>query len=323
MASNDQPLPGQEPVAAAPTDEPVFKTEEPPTETVADVPAFEAPAPAPAPYYPLQKIKSAAFEKSGALLNRVYIARQEDTIVGVSDKLYGENRKKDLVKWNGYLKNRDLKVGDKVYYSSPTNPNDTNMLVYYEEKGVPAQTYTSKDGENVRVVSKELLGHADSWKEVWSTNPALESKGDMPPGTELKYWPEGATATPVQMAATETPPAVEPVLDPTNAPPPFPADPVIDPSNTMAANVPPPPPVDPTASASPPPPAQAMVEPPPPPPPAEAPPKKVKSPVDEAGEEDSTLLLAAAGVMLLVASGMFVFIRKRRAARIDLSQTQV
>src|SRR5438876_1017644 len=64
----------------------------------------------------LSHIKDVPFKKGGQLLNTVYIAREGDTLQSVSEKLFGENKTKLLKKTNPYLKNRDLKTGDKVYF---------------------------------------------------------------------------------------------------------------------------------------------------------------------------------------------------------------
>lgn len=157
--------------------------------SAADAAADTAEQPAQS-WVPVQKIKTAAFQKNGSNLNRVYIARPGDSMDSISQKVYGANRKQELLNWNSHL-NRGVKTGDKVYYSSPVNPGDMAMKTFYDDRGVPSQTYVSKDGDNIRRVSKDLLGSPDSWKEVWATNPMVESKGDIPAGLQLSYWPTG------------------------------------------------------------------------------------------------------------------------------------
>jgi hypothetical protein len=155
----------------------------------------------------LLKVKDSAFTgPGGATLNRVYVARPKDTTKSISQKVYGApSHSKELVKWNPILK-RGVRSGDKVYYSSAANPSDSKMMNYYEEAGVPPMTYVSQDGDNLRKVSKTLLGFNDAWKEVWVTNPSVESKGKIPAGLTLSYWPAAGTAAPVQTMAATAPP---------------------------------------------------------------------------------------------------------------------
>lgn len=332
VAANEPPPPVEEPAAPAPVD------------------SFSAPAPAPS-YSPLLKIKEAAFTAGdGTTLNRVYIARPKDNWKNVSTKLYGSpDRQADLKKWNPYVRSTGVTVGKKIYYSSPTNPSDGRMLTYYEEQNVPPQTYVSQPGDNLRKVSKNLLGFNDAWREVWSTNLNVESKGDLPAGTELKYWPE--SAAPTQTLAQNTPPMSEPALPDeapqippdTSMPPPDMNVPPTTPPMDQAANAsptdpttpgadplapPPPMPEDPTAmgtTAAPP----AAEPPPPPPPPVEAPRPIKKAPpaadvaMDGGMDADTTMIIGLGGILLIAAAVLFVVIRKNRAKRMDLGQTQV
>jgi hypothetical protein len=356
-----------------PTDTSIAEsTPEPEPEPAPPVEAAE-PAPvrvaAPVVYAPYLKVKEAPFTAPGGeTMNRVYVARPKDTNKSIAQKLYGDSkRSKDLVKWNPILK-RGARTGDKVYYSSAANPSDSRMMNYYEEAGIAPQTYVTKDGDNIRTVSKSLLGFNNAWKEVWATNPNVESKGGVPAGLTLNYWPEGAMA-PVQALAQNAPPPTDagglptslpdaapqvpqnemppngaamgttapPPADPFNAPPPVAdnganPDPLAPPPPTDAMAQQAPPTDAPPAAADPmaPPPAQqAAVEPPPPaaPPVAAKPAKKpvVAAPMDEEGamDPDTTLALGVGGILILAAAILFVVIRKNRAKRMDLGQTQV
>ena len=241
------------------------------------------------------------------------------------------------------------------------------MLTYYEEVGVQPQTYVSKEGDNIRTVSKNLLGHNEAWKEVWATNFNVESKGNIPPGLELRYWPEVAGSAPI-LAQNNVgqPPVAEP---PQNLPP---ADPTL-PNEQIAANqplpnpdplAPPPPmgdplapPVDPNASqtnqastdplAPPPLPNDPMGQPPADPnaavgsvsqPPPEIPPQAPSEPqaqpsdvkpvakrpppvVDEGMDENTMMAMGLGAILLFAAAGIFVFVRKNRARKMDLTQT--
>jgi len=324
--------------APAPTDEPLFKNEAKsdagaPTDATA-MAANDAPA-TPKSFAPLQKVKETAFDKNGTNLNRVYLARPGDKLAGISQKLYGKNRSKDLKSWNPIIASRSPKTGDKIYYQSPSNPDDTKMLTYYEEAGIQPSVYTTKDGDNLRKVSKQLLGSNESWKEVWSTNLNVESKGDVPAGVELKYWPQDAIAKSGDGGGAKDIAANAPPMD-QNAPPP-PQD--------MAVNVPPPPPPDmapppppppppapastpdkPTAAgAIAPPPDMAPPPPPPPPPPEPKPVVKKTMPVkdDAGGDPDQMMMIGIGGILIMAAAVLFVVLRRNRAKRVDLSQTQV
>lgn len=264
----------------------------------------EAPAPAPVPVT-LKKIKDAPFEKSGTLLNTVYIAREGDTAKSVANLVYNdESRASDLKAWNTHIK-RGVKIGDKIYYNSPSRSTDSErMLTFYEDKNIPSETYVSQPGDNIKDVAETLIGKRESWKELWATN-SVESKGKLPPQTELRYWPKGAnTAQPE--APTQT------MAQSTLPPPP--------------ANPPPPP------SAVAPPPAVAAVEPPPPPPPADPPPppvaakpKELKKKGGALGDmdQDTTFMMGVGGMVLLGGVAAMAFLKKSRARRLQEGQTQI
>jgi hypothetical protein len=347
--------------ATPPTDDGVFKDQTPQVAAApAPAPAPETPAPvadaapvAPKVFAPLQKIKSEPYSKNGANINRVYLVRDGDgTLKAVSQKLYGKNRTKDLKAWNPGIHN-SVKAGDKVYYESPKDPADTHMLTYYEDIGQAPSIYTSKDGDNIRKVSKDLIGGSNSWKEVWATNPSVESKGDIPAGLQIKYWGDtpAAPGGGESIAKNGAPPAgkapgapgdldVPPDMQP--PPPPGPsAPPTAAMNDTMPAPPPPPPDMNtpPGGAAAgaaagtmannmappPPPPSQEMAPPPPPPPPEPKPVAK-KAPaaaVDSGSDPDTMMAIGFGGILLIAAAALFVVIRKNRAKRVDLSQTQV
>lgn len=287
---------------AAPTDEPLFKDEPPAPPAIAanDAPAdkpLDAPAvvpvetpkaaAAPVSTAPYQKVKDAPFQVAGVTLNRVYLARPKDNLKSVSKKLYGDSaHTKKLLTWNSMLK-RGVRPGDKIYYASAKSPDDAHMMNFYEEAGVPLQTYVSKDGESLQPVAKNLLGFKDAWKEVWATNPQVASKTSLPAGTELRYWNDAVPAVPapeaVQASTAAEPAAPPPPAPPADSmaqnPPPLPAQPanglppeppkqpdmaannsppVSPPAQPVQAQVPPPPPEPPQPQAMPSPPAAAV-----------------------------------------------------------------
>lgn len=175
------------------------------SEPVYDVPQF----------VPVKKIKPAAYQRAGANINRLYVVRSGDDMVSISQKLFGSDRSEDLYAYNSHFRGKSLKVGDKVYYPSPNNPNDQTMLTYYEDNNIPPQYYTSQEGDNIRVISKNLLGHERSWMEVYATNSNVESKDRLPAGLQIRYWPEGGAAPmPVAQNDFQDPPMNEPVAEP-------------------------------------------------------------------------------------------------------------
>lgn len=267
---------------------------------------------------PVKKIADAPFNKNGMLLNTVYIARQGDDMSSISQKIFGGDQTSALLQANPNLSN-GVKVGDKVYYNSPKRPQDAErMLTYYEDSGVAPQSYVAKSGDNIRVISKNLLGDQGSWKEVWATNMAVDSKDELAEGTELRYWPEGAVAAAPTMAEAAPAPAA----------PETPQMPEPTPEAPVAAN-------DPAAAGAP----QddfalpddmansgaaagtVAVEPPPPPPPPPAAPQKSVASNDE---KDLTFMLSAGGLLLVGVGVLLGIIRKGRSRKMSMNtHTQI
>ena len=137
----------------------------------------------------LKKIKRKTYRKGAYLVNAVYIARKGDAIESVSQKIYNSDQTATIYAINPHLRSRSVKVGDKIYYSSPRRPQDSSkILIYYEELGIPPRTHVISPGENIRSVSRNLLGHENSWKEIWAINPTVISKGVVSEAVELRYW---------------------------------------------------------------------------------------------------------------------------------------
>jgi hypothetical protein len=277
-------------------------------------------------------------------LNAVYIARPGDTFGKVSQIIFGSKDKvSHLRRSNSWISN--LKPGNKVYYNSPKRPDDNSrVLTYFEEEGMAPEVYVAQEGDNIRSVSKKLLGYDNAWQEIWSTNSVV-SRGDLQPGTELRFWKTAPTitdSTPVNVASNSTLPAQTNVVidQQASAPPPPqeitptenapPAE--MPPAQDMAAVQPPPvqdsvqelPPPPPEMAAAPPevPPAQEM--PPPPPPPVadnQPPPPPADTAVATASTEEDgssgglfnsdTMLLGGAGAVALGLVGLIIA-RKRR-----------
>ena len=184
--------------------------------------------------------------------------------------------------------------------------------------------------ENIREIAKKLLGDSNSWKELWSINLDLESKGELPEGVQLRYW--AATTAAPAMAQTEPgleAPPTPPVETAQAAPPPMEQPPMDQAMNTPPPEVPAPPPVEatpppPEAPAPPPPVDTAAQEPPPAPSAAEPQPTSVMGILEN---PDQTMAMGAGAIVLLGAVAIFIMIRKRKARRqIDFhtsTQTQI
>ena len=159
---------------------------------------------------PLNKIISNSYRKSGHLVNTVYIAREKETLQSISQKIYGLDKVSDLYAINPHLQSRTVKVGDKIYYNSPLRSNDNSrLLFYYEDINAPSSSYSLSPGDNIRSVSSKLLGHPNSWKEIWATNPSLESKGEISKNVNIVYWPKEVVAQAV--------PSLEPPPEPSSS----------------------------------------------------------------------------------------------------------
>jgi len=144
-------------------------------------------------FIPLNKIIRFPYRRAGYLVNAVYIARPGDTLESVSQKIYNINQTDRLLQINPHLQSRSVKVGDKIYYNSPLRPDDNSrLLFYYQDVNAPSSVHTLSPGDNIRLVASQLLGHPNSWKEVWATNPELESKGEITESINIVYWPKTA-----------------------------------------------------------------------------------------------------------------------------------
>lgn len=273
---------------------------------------------------PLRKIETTPFRRDGVLLNAVYIARPGDNFSKISKNIYGDNSKsKELRKVNPGLA---PKVGDKVYYNSPLRAEDeSNLKVYFEDIGLPSETYVMQEGDDFRKKSKELLGHDGSWREIYVTNN-MDSTRNVPAGTEIRYWKGGSAGAPppaVDVAQAPPPPPPQDMAPPpTDMPPPpmdMPPPPMDMPPPEMMGEAPPPmdmPPPEmmaeqmPPPEMAPPPPPPPEMAPPPPPPPAMA----AQTGDMGGGNDDLMLALAGGGGVAALLAGLMVM-RKRRQQR--------
>ncbi len=297
---------------SAPTEEASFdnSASETPTDTAAAETSSYEEAPK---FIPVKKIADAPFNKNGLLLNTVYIARPGDDLSGISQKIFGNDQTAVLTQANPNLSN-GVKVGDKIYYNSPKRPQDAErMMTYYEDNGLAPTSYVAKSGDNIRVISKNLLGDQGSWKEVWATNMAVDSKDELAEGTELRYWPEGSAVAPTM---AETAPPVAPETP--QMPEPTPEAPVAanDPAAPQDDFALPDDMANSGAAAG-----TVAVEPPPPPPPAAPAPQKSVASNDE---KDLTFMLSAGGLLLVGVGVLLGIIRKGRSRKMSMNtHTQI
>lgn len=284
------------------------------------------PEPEPKPeraFIPLRKMELVPYRDTGILVNGLYFAREGDTLVSISDRIYGEDKTDELKTINRTYQTRDVRVGDKVYYNSPQRPNDDGqILLYFEELGLSPLNYVSSEGENIREISERLLGHSRSWFEVWSYNLDVESKRVIPAGTRLRYWPADALDPSAPAPAPTMARQQEQIIDdfpelPEEAPMPAPAPPPREEETMAVAPPPPPPPPAPSREEAPPAIGSVAEAPPPPPPPAQTPPSRLGGAAASAEGGswiDDEMATMGIGVLLILAAvAIFVIIRKRRS----------
>ena len=167
---------------------------EPPAKKTPRPISQESPKP---PSASLNKIAKTPYKKAGHLVNAVYIARPNDTIESISQKIYGSDQVASLREINPRFQSRSVKVGDKIYYNSPHRRQDSSQLLfYYEDAKIPSSVYALSPGDNIRKTAFELLGHKNSWKEIWATNPDLKSKGAIAKNLNIVYWTKEAQNSP-------------------------------------------------------------------------------------------------------------------------------
>lgn len=158
----------------------------------------------------VKKMQTVPYSKNGVLVNAVYFVRSGDSLRSIGDKVYGSGSGVDFRIVNPHLKTNGLKVGQKVYYNSPTRSQDrSRLLTYYEDARMPAQMYSAQKDENIRTIAEELLGHPRSWMEVWASNQQIESKGGLEAPFQIRYWNGQSTPAPAPVLAKVTPPPTD------------------------------------------------------------------------------------------------------------------
>ncbi len=288
---------------------------------------------------PVKKVKTEPYWRNGRLLNSVYIGRPGDMVSSVSLKIFGVDKSSEIVADNPWL-SKGITVGEKLYYSSPNRPDDnTVILTYYEDTGVPFETYSTQTGDNIRVVSSRLLGFEGAWKEVWATNPEVMSKEEVTAGLQLRYWPSMGAPVPIPVASApapadpqmDIPPMDEGSLEAADLPPVNQAantgttdmssmgeptdQEIIEPMDMME-----PPPLDPIAEAPPieiPEPEMAAAPAPPAPP---APPRPPQRTTVGGGADNTLKYVLGCLLMVLIAVAIARMVKRKRAPSLEYTQ---
>lgn len=138
-------------------------------------------------YSQVPKIPTEAIHKKGVALNRFYFLRKGDTPKKVSNLIYqGPQKSKALLGWNGGTS--QWKPGKVVYYSSPSQPDDSQMRSFYQEHGIAPDEYQVKRGDWLSRIATKKLGSPLSWKEIAIVN-GMERPDAIEPGQKLAVYP--------------------------------------------------------------------------------------------------------------------------------------
>ena len=87
--------------------------------------------------------------------------------------------------------------------------DSSRLLFYYQDINASSSIYNLSPGDNIRKVASQLLGHPDSWKEIWATNPELESKGEIENHINIVYWTQDVAVMPSPEPPQEDEPPIE------------------------------------------------------------------------------------------------------------------
>lgn len=137
---------------------------------------------------PLSKVNKDPFFRNERLMNTVYVVRPNEDLAIISQKIFNEDKTSILFADNPHL-SKGLETGDKIYYNSPNRPEDKKaILTFYEDNKMAPQYYVTRKGDDIKKIGREVLGNDDGWKEIWSTNEALQTQALLPAGLKIRYW---------------------------------------------------------------------------------------------------------------------------------------
>jgi hypothetical protein len=134
------------------------------------------------------KIDKNPFFVNERLMNTVYIARPNEDLGTISQKIYNEDRIAHLLADNPNV-SRGVAAGDKIYYTSPNRPDDKKaILTYYEDNKMAPAYYSTQQGDDIQKIGRRVLGFEDAWKEIWAINDGLQTQALLPAGLKIRYW---------------------------------------------------------------------------------------------------------------------------------------
>lgn len=160
------------------------------------------------------KIPDRAVTRKGTPLNRYYFLRRGDTAKSVSELIYGEkSHASSLKKWN---KGRWM-PGKVIYYPSAVQPDDAQMVSFYDERGLTPEEHSVARGETMSMIAKKKLGSVSSWKEIAVVN-GLSRPDSLKRGQTVKLFTNLSGGTPATAVATSPVEAPAPTPTPDIAP---------------------------------------------------------------------------------------------------------
>ena len=174
-----------------------------------------APVLAPTITYRTPRIPREAIKRKEGLLNRFYFVRAGDTPESVSNLIYGSPDKGHQF-W--VSKGMKWAPGRLVYYSSPKNPNDLQMVSFYKEEQIAGKSIQVKRGHWLSKIAKKYLGSPKSWTEIAVMNRVVDPL-DLKVGQKLILFPDipSKSIPPVGDVAVNAPISPPATSEPTTA----------------------------------------------------------------------------------------------------------
>lgn len=147
--------------------------------------------------------------KKGHTLNRFYFLRSGDTPMSVSEIIYGDtSHGNDLTAWNSGT----WTAGKTIFYVSPEKADDTEMLSFYEERGITTEAYEVQKGDYLSKIAAEKFGNPGSWKEIAVLN-SLETPDSLEVGKSITLYPASFPTRPVAKVPEKVAQVEKPVMD--------------------------------------------------------------------------------------------------------------
>jgi len=136
------------------------------------------------------------FERNGSLLNSYYFVRGEASWVDLAQRIYHDPvRAAELKGWNPTAK---IRTGAVVFYRSPTRAaGDPTMMVFHQDFGVAAESYTVQQGDTLAKIARDRLGSPASAVEIRAENKSVKNFAALSPGTTIALPPAQVDNVPV------------------------------------------------------------------------------------------------------------------------------